>query len=646
MRRLALALLAFPVICLASPNEVPAVRASQVPQLDGKISPGEWDAFGGGTGFVDERTGQPAEGGQFWLGYDDKFIYFAARVDMDNPKAIRADEFRTNVSLTNDDSVYLGIETFGGLSNFNIFGVNSRGATNIQIAGGRAAKREWLGEFQAAGNQTDSGYEVEARIPWSVMRLPSPGPRDIRFNIFRFNPVSQRTTVWKYTQRDPEQAGKWLQVHIPSQPSGRPIKLLPYAFGGVEENDVLANAGLDVKTSLTDSIDLVGTINPDFRNVENQILSLDFSYFERLAGESRPFFLEGSQFFQTSRDNPIFSSQRIRKFDAGVKTFGQIDSRSDFAILDTIDFGERNNFVGRFNHRFSENSSANVAVASVSSANGPSNDTVYGSFFAGKDGVGTFGQYSLSKDSDRGYGHRINTGFTYSRDGWNGGLEYVELSPNYTPRLGFAPRTDFRGGVIQGSYVRPARNAGIIESGFDFDAYDYHTTSGAPYNRGFEFGTTTTWKNGADLDFEYAASHFRGNHDQLFSASLDMPRGNAYRYWSTGFQTGRVAGRSLTGIYFSAAYRPLPRWQVTGSVEHLRHFERTTQMILGTNFDISQDQSVSGRLVRTGRDTNAYLAWRKAGSFGAEYYVILGDPNARTFRTALVLKAVFPLELR
>ncbi|HMS56005.1 MAG TPA: DUF5916 domain-containing protein [Fimbriimonadaceae bacterium] len=643
--RLALFLAALPALTLASPNEVPAVKVSQAPQLDGKIAPGEWDAIGGGTGFVDENTAQATEGGQFWLGYDDKFIYFAARLEMENPKAIRADEFRTNVSLSNDDAVYLGLETFGGLSNFNVFGVNSRGATSIQIAGGRAAKREWLGEFQAAGRPTETGFEVEARIPWSVMRLPSPGLRDIRFNVFRFGPVSQRTSVWKYTKTDPEQMGKWLQVDIPAQKVGRPIKLLPYAFAGFENSESLTNAGLDIKTSLTDSVDLVGTINPDFRNVENQVLSLDFSYFERLAGESRPFFLEGSQFFQTSRDNPIFSSQRIRKFDAGVKVFGQLDSNTDFAVLDTIDLGHRNNFVGKFNKRFSENSSGNVAVASVSDASGASNDTLFGSFFAGKDGMGTFGQYSLSKDTDRGYGHRINTGFTYQRDGWNGALEYVELSPNYFPRLGFAPRTDFRGGLIQGNYTRPARNAGIIEAGFGIEAFDYHTTDGKPYNRGFDVSSTTTWKNGADLDFGYHNSHFRGNNDQLFAVSLDMPRGNAYRYWSTGFQVGNLAGRRYNGVYFSTAYRPLPRFQLTGSVEHVRHFEKSTQTIIGANYDLSADQSVSGRMVRQGNDTNAYLAWRRAGSYGAEYYVILGDPNARTFRTSLVLKAVFPFEL-
>ena len=32
-----------------------------------------------------------------------------------------------------------------------------------------------------------------------------------------------------------------------------------------------------------------------------------------------------------------------------------------------------------------------------------------------------------------------------------------------------------------------------------------------------------------------------------------------------------------------------------------------------------------------------------SGNLGNEYYVILGDPNAPTFRARLTLKAVFPL---
>jgi hypothetical protein len=69
-------------------------------------------------------------------------------------------------------------------------------------------------------------------------------------------------------------------------------------------------------------------------------------------------------------------------------------------------------------------------------------------------------------------------------------------------------------------------------------------------------------------------------------------------------------------------------------------------LILGANYDLGRDMSISGRMVRNGRDTNAYLAFRKSGNRGAEYFVIFGDPNARKFETALVIKAVFPFELK
>jgi hypothetical protein len=44
--------------------------------------------------------------------------------------------------------------------------------------------------------------------------------------------------------------------------------------------------------------------------------------------------------------------------------------------------------------------------------------------------------------------------------------------------------------------------------------------------------------------------------------------------------------------------------------------------------------------------TNWYLSFRQSGNRGAEYYLILGDPNAVSFRTSLILKAVFPFSLK
>ena len=96
----------------------------------------------------------------------------------------------------------------------------------------------------------------------------------------------------------------WAKVSLPKQSHDQSISLLPYTYVGYDPDiHRVVNGGLDLKTKLSDQVALVGTINPDFRNIENQILSIDFSRFERLAGESRPFFQEGSDDIRT----PIFA---------------------------------------------------------------------------------------------------------------------------------------------------------------------------------------------------------------------------------------------------------------------------------------------------------------------------------------------------
>lgn len=637
-----------PALALSGPNadDPVAVLLTKSPTIDGNVTAAEWGDAPTGSGFLDQQTGQAVEGGKFWLAYDEQAIYFAAQVEMSDPKAIRADEFRDNVSLENDDSVYLSIETFGQLANFNSFGINSRGATAIQISGGRAAKREWLGEFRAMGRKTELGYEVEARIPWSIMRLPEPGQRDLRFNVFRNNPTTGRDSVWRYIRTNPENTARWQGVNVPSSGSQRSVKLLPYVYAGGDREGHIANGGLDLKTSLTDRIEAVGSINPDFRNIENQILSLDFSYFERLAGESRPFFLEGGTFFGTSRDAPLFASQRIRNFDAGFKVFGQVDDRTDVAILDTIDFGNRNNFVGKIGHRVTPTSSANFALTSLGQSQGPQNDAWFASYFDQKGAYGIFGQWSETKDTELGKGRRINTGITYGQGEYSGAVEYLEITPDYAPRLGFAPRRDLRGLSADLDWTHPTSKGSLMEYGAGVNVYDFKKTTGGPFSQGASLSTSTTWKNGLDFDNAVSFERFQGNDDIIFATSIELPRGNVYRRWEVGARLGRVAGRRYQGIGAGLSYRPLPTWQVSLSVQNLQHFERNTQTILTSSYDVNKSDSFSGRAVRVGSDTNFYLAYRRAGNKGAEYFVILGDPNARSFRTSLVLKASFPLELR
>ncbi|HEY0868324.1 MAG TPA: DUF5916 domain-containing protein, partial [Fimbriimonas sp.] len=344
-------------------------RLAAPPRIDGTVDEAEWSAAAGFEGMRYSDDGSPAaERARFWLGYDDDFIYFAAKLYDPQPGTIRATEYRTNVNMPGDDQIDLKIDLSGSLNDFNSFEINPRGATNIELAGGRAAKREWTGEFVAKSRITSEGWETEARIPWQAMSIPAGGRRDVRFNIDRDLPRISREAEFGYTNDGARAADTpvWAGVELPKPVVDRSIKLLPYVYAGYDEDEkTVFNSGLDLKTQIADQATLVGTINPDFRNIENDILSLDFSRFERIADESRPFFLEGSEYLSSG----IFASQRIESFDVGVNAYGKLGDRLQFGLLDTLDFGHENAFATTVSYDPSPLWSYRLAATSLSREN-------------------------------------------------------------------------------------------------------------------------------------------------------------------------------------------------------------------------------------------------------------------------------------
>jgi len=627
---------------------IPATPLANPPVIDGRIDESEWCLAGKFQGLRDSDTGTPIdEDGEFWLASDSQFIYFAARLKDAEPGRIQATEYRTNVSLSGNDSVTLQIDPFGNLAEFSSFSINPRGATNISIAGGRAAKREWLGEFTARARITESGWEAEARIPWSVLRLPQPGSRTVRFNVLRNFTRRQRSYRWADTNGGQvENYGRWEGVQIPPG-APRTLKLLPYAYAGFDKDDgAIFNSGLDMRTSLTDQMDLVGSINPDFRNVENQVLSLDFSYFERLRGETRPFFLEGSDFFRTSGDAPIFTSQRIASFDTGVKAFGRLSDRLSLGVLNTTTFGEENALVGRVNYNPRDRHSYSLAFAGLDTPE-RSNQAYFASFGIGSGPIEYFGQVSGTQDRQQGTGGRMNFGAYYGRDGMDAVVEYFQVTNDFLPRLGFVSDRGLAGFSGFVGVERPTTKGGLVETEWGVGGNISNDLDGKPYRRSAFVNGSATYGNGLDFDFFSEYSQFRGNDDVVVGLGVEKPRSDGYRRWSVNYAGGRLAGEPYQNFSASVAYRPVNALQLNASYQRVRVLgEDEEQTILSANWDIGNDRSVSGRLVQRGGDSNPYLAFRQSGNRGAEYFLIVGDPNADTFRTSIILKATFPFELR
>jgi hypothetical protein len=642
-------LAAFAAVSLGfAQRELPAVKVSNPPVIDGTVNEGEWASASVLSGGFDDETGAaPPFEQTFWLAYDERFIYIAARLQDPEPGKILAVETRMNVDIESEDHVIFAIDPFGNLQNLNEFKINARGATELDIAGGRAPKREWIGEILAAGRITEKGWECEARIPWAIMQLPGPGQRTIRADFGRYIQRTGRTYITSNVAGEQTQnITRWLGVQVPAAGTARTLKLLPYGYAGYSRHDseVIMNSGLDLKTSLSDQLELIGTINPDFRNIENDVLSLDFSYFERLAGESRPFFLEGADFFQTSRDASLFASQRIHNFDTGLKVYGKVGDSTRVAFLNTMNFTHEAAWVANVSHQLRPRESFTIA-GSYLEREGMSNGA---QFLAYNKGIGNhflFAQYSTTHDSAIGDGNRFNAGLSYEKDGVEGILEYQQISPDFLPRLGFAPKVGFKGWSGNLNWTIPHPSGPIRETGIGISARDEDDWEGRPFLRGVGMEAGVGLRNNFAAEFSAGYEEFEGFKDRQFQFELAYPYNDPYRRLGASYEWGNVAGEDFRLVGLDLRYRPLQRLQIRVSHEELWHVEHEKQSILSLNYELNAFDSVSSRLIRRDDDINVYFAWRRAGNRGVEYYLILGDPNARSFRESIILKAVVPFQI-
>jgi len=627
-------------------NSVPGYVMQTPPKIDGVIDPEEWKDVPQFEGLVDASNGGKVPyQGTFWLAYDTKYIYFAAKLPDDDPKKIKMTEYRTNVSLAGNDDVAFIIDPFGTLADFNVFQINPRGATNARIIGGRAAKREWVGEIEAKCRITPEGWESEVRIPWTIMKLPPQGVHDLRFNVYRYNPRYGRDTSWRLIDNGHVQdTPVWTNVTVPP---GAPkvLQILPYGYLGTAPDGTVANGGLDLKTGITDDLDFAGTINPDFRNIENQVLSIDHSYFERLAGESRPFFLEGGNYFHTSNDAPIFTSQRISAFDAGEKLYGKLNAKTDIAILNTSDFSHQNNFVLNAFNQVSAHKSFRIALSDM---NRPDlKNTAYHGEYRTDSGPWTFYyQHAGTSDTIDGKGVRHNPGINYSNGNYGGYFEYSSVTSHFDPRLGFAPQTGFHGfngdmnvghNLIHGPIQ--AENYNVFWRGWD------KQDSSDKYLHEITFSSEHSLRNGTDISLNYDQFEFAGFKDHVYTLGVLRPWNDNYRRWSINQSQGVVEGTDYKSTGLNFLYRPIEMMQINASYQTVRHNGTDRQAIISANYDLGSDRSISGRAVMSGDDWNAYVAYRRSGNTGMEYFLILGDPNSRKFKKSLILKLTYPLSI-
>ena len=174
----------------------------------------------------------------------------------------------------------------------------------------------WDAIWDAAGRIDAEGYVVEMAVPFSSLRFQrTDGEQTWGIGPFRSHKRSLRSQIAstfmapdndcfvcqapKVTGFEGVKPGRNLEID-PTATGQRTDRRIPFPEGDFQNGDEKGELGLTARWGITPNLTLSGAINPDFSQIEAGAVELDVNtQFALFFPEKRPFFLEGSDFFQT-----------------------------------------------------------------------------------------------------------------------------------------------------------------------------------------------------------------------------------------------------------------------------------------------------------------------------------------------------------
>jgi hypothetical protein len=169
----------------------------------------------------------------------------------------------------------------------------------------------WDGIWETATSIDADGWNVEMRIPYSQLRFPKHDEYVWGINFARKIERHNEENHWSLVKKG---SGIWvsgfgeLRGIRDINPPAR-LEILPYVASSAEalvdepgnpfkkNVNLFGRVGADVKVGLGSNFTLNTTINPDFGQVEVDPAVVNLTQFETFFEEKRPFFVEGSDYF-------------------------------------------------------------------------------------------------------------------------------------------------------------------------------------------------------------------------------------------------------------------------------------------------------------------------------------------------------------
>ncbi len=581
--------------------------------------------------------------------YTDKAIYVGLHLYDDMPDKIVARQTKDQTRITGEDWVSFSLDPFHThqFSDRNFFIVNPLGTKYAHLAIGRAEKSEWIGLWKTAAQIVDDGWVVEMEIPWQMLDYPDTNkPVRMGINLDREQQRTGERSWWcnlgvnEFREND----GHWIDVLPP--PRKRELKLLSYLIGGISETEAsvgatsrsrseyTARAGGDIRYEVTPQIRLIGTANPDFDNIEQDVEGIDFSYGERYVFDRRPFFSEGGNVYRLGNS---FHSRRIADMDGGLKLFGKAAKNTSVSTLGTYHRNNQN-FIVRASQSLTATSNINAAFLSHHHRDTGLNNVGYLS------GDVRHGKFSVGSNLVQTWTGESNGRNGFVSLGYNGPIFQPYLSAffvdsDFVNRLGYYPFTGYHG-IGLGSFIKNEWREGLIRSAaLSVESQASNTYKDEIFRRNLSITSRILTHSDYSLSVRWYGGQFEEFTDSVFGIRLGARDSDRFNNVNISYTWGEQAGETIHRISgnlnlraygFTAGLTSQIQW----------HFERRYQQILTLTYDFTPALSLGSRLIWQAENVNIYFALRRSGYAGMDFFIILGDPNSPEFKQRLVAKVI------
>ncbi|MFH1737638.1 MAG: DUF5916 domain-containing protein [bacterium] len=554
------------------PNaDVPSIRALRVDApltVDGILDEPFWSDADVGSGFIEKRSQKPVvDQTLVRVAYSRTHLYVAMECMDESIEEVQAIERREDRTLRGDDYVEVHLDPFHDHRSEYIFAANLLGTRRDSKSGaGGGSNVGWTADWQVAVNILEDRWVVEMQVPFSALNYFLRNTQTWGINFYRDIPRTESLTAWSFNRTNfysPRYFGHLTDLDLADTRFDRNWEFEPYVssrydFGNGEE-DTIAETGIDFGVRLTPSITTAWTLNPDFGEVEADPDTIELRDTERFLAEQRPFFREGEELF--GMPHMLYHSRRFTDINVAGKTTGKVgDYNFNFlevlgdvsrgttrhgntSVLRTVqEVGEKSSigyYVGD-----SEFDDGHSRVGSVDSNLFLSDDLIFGFQGSVADDVLESRSATTAKDSTDFLGF---TDLTYQSYPWLLDVNYVAITDEFDPALGYIPRNNIFGPSAMAQYA--------VEQ--DTGWYKSHSTTLQAKLLERENGDTFI------RDFQ-ASTEFEFHNDIAFQVSHEEEYRAPYNNWKT---------RSAFFIFTSDYWRVTDFFWTRGEFEEINFDE-------------------------------------------------------------------------